>query len=388
MSTTSGSDSSLVKVNGIPENHRILRRDAGDTVRILSLVTLPTLGAGNRLRIEQYVPFLRSQGIELEVSHFFDSAAYSNLYERGHTLRKSMSVLKGVARRVRDLLRAREFDLVLVYRESAPVGPPVLERLLSLLSVPYAFDFDDAIFLGPIHPANRRWGWLRQPSRVVEAARGAVAITVGNEYLAAWARRHNEHVAVIPTAVDTERHRPFTRRDGPPVLGWIGSSTTAPYLSLLDEPLRQIATRRPDVSLRVIGGSYRHPSLPTEVSPYRLDREPQDVASFDIGLLPEPDDEWTRGKGAFKALLYMAAGLPVVASRVGVNPDVVVHGETGYCVEDADGWVEALERLIDNPELCRRMGLSGRTRVERLYSTAVQGPRLAAALRDAVARAR
>lgn len=352
-------------------------------MRVLSLVTLPTLGAGNRLRIEQYGEYLRTEGIELAVSAFFDDRGYRVLYRPGHLVAKVFAVLRGIWRRVRDLARVRSFDVVLVYRESAPIGPPLFERVLGLLRIPYVFDFDDAIFLGPIHPSNRRWAWLRHPSRVAETTRGACAVIVGNEYLAQWAERHNGRVTIISTAVDVDRHRPYPRPPGGPVIGWVGSSTTAPYLALLDEPLRVVAEHRPEVRLRLIGGRYAHPSMPTEEVAYDLEREPLHVSSFDIGVLPEPDDEWTRGKGAFKALIYMAAGLPVVASHVGVNPDIVVDGVTGYCVTDDAGWIDALERLIADPELRARLGRNGRARVEEMFSTRVQGPRLAAVLRHA-----
>lgn len=117
--------------------------------------------------------------------------------------------------------------------------------------------------------------------------------------------------------------------------------------------------------------------------PYRLREEPIDVGTFDIGVLPEPDDPWTRGKGAFKALLYMAAGIPVVASRVGVNSEVVEHGVMGYVVDDDQGWIDAMSRLADDAELRAELGARGRERVERLYSAHVQAPRLAAVLRGA-----
>lgn len=350
-------------------------------MHVLALVSLPTLGAANRLRVEQYVPVLRDFGIDMEVAPFFDDDAYGVLYTRGAALAKVTGVLRGLARRVARLRRIFEYDVVLVHRESMPLGPPLIERLLGSVGVPYVFDFDDAIFLRPIHPANRRWWWLRHPSRVVYAARHATAVIAGNEYLAGWARRINPNVTVIPTPVDTSRHVPRNDRrpEGTVVVGWVGSSTTAPYLRLLDEPLAALSRRR-DITFRVIGGTYSHPRVRVEVRPYRLETEPEEVASFDIGVLPQPDDEWTRGKGAFKALLYMAAEVPVVASRVGSAPDVVLDGETGFCVDDPVGWVRALELLAADAELRRRLGRSGRERVERLYSLRTQAPRLAEVL--------
>lgn len=348
-------------------------------------MTLPRLGGGNRLRIEQYRDLLRAYGIDLDVSAFFDEATYRILYEPGRSLVKAAGVARGLLRRLRDISRIPRYDLIIVYREAMPLGPPLLERTIVRLGIPYLFDFDDAIYLAPIHPVNRRWAWLRHPSRVAETARLARAVIVGNEYLAASARQWNWDVTIIPTAVDTERHRPglVHRAARPQVIGWVGSSTTSPYLRIMDEALATLAHRRTDLLFRVVGGRYAHPVIPLDVRPYHLSDEPGDVSSFHVGVLPEPDDAWTRGKGAFKALLYMAAAIPVVASRVGVNPDVIVHGETGFCVEGSDQWVTALTRLLDDEELRREMGQRGRERVERLYSVKVQGPLLAETIRRA-----
>jgi glycosyltransferase involved in cell wall biosynthesis len=352
-------------------------------VRVLCLVPYPTEGASNRLRVEQYAPALRRQGIELVISPFLDSATYRVLYEPGHAALKAWSVLGGLARRALDVARARRYDLVLIHRETAPVGPPLVERALRGLRVPYVYDFDDAIFLHAVHPANRRWRWLRR-FNADETTRLARSVIVGNEYLAVWARERNASVAIIPTPVDTERYAPrAVAPPGPVVVGWVGSSTTAPYLRLLDGAFRRIAARH-DVLVRAVGGQYAHDTIRVENVPFSVASEPAEVQRFAIGVLPEPDDAWTRGKGAFKALLYMAAGIPTVASRVGVNPEVVVDGQTGFCPVDEDAWVDALERLIADPGLRATMGAAGRRRVEERYSVTVLAPRFEKVLRDAI----
>ena len=354
-------------------------------IRVLALVTLPTMGASNRLRVEQYASPLKERGIALEVSPFFDDATYRILYQRGRALEKAFGVARGVLRRLRDLLRARRYDLVLVHRESAPLGPPLVERALGLLGRRYVFDFDDAIQLGPVHPSNRRWRFLRHPSRVSAAVRGAAAVIAGNEYLAEWARERNDNVTVISTPVDADRHQPVrgAKGAGPLVIGWVGSSTTAPYLHLLDDALDALAPDH-DLVVRVVGGEYTHPRARVEVLPYDLEREAGILQTFDIGVLPEPDDAWTRGKGAFKALLYMASGVPTVASRIGVNAEVV--GDAGFCVDGTAGWIEALRRLAGDPELRAQLGARGRARVLERHSVVVQAPRLAAVLTSAAQR--
>ena len=344
----------------------------------------PTLGASNRLRVEQYIPLLGAEGIEITLSPYFDDAAYRVLYRRGKVIAKALHVVVGMVRRIRDVLRARGYDLVLIHRETAPTGPPLVERLLIAWGIPYVFDLDDAIFLRAIHPVNRAWGWLRR-TNPAETARGARLVIAGNEYLAEWARQHNPRVVVIPTPVDTERHAPrvAASADGPLVIGWVGSSSTAPYLRMLDKVLARVASRH-RVVMKVIGGSYAQERVAVECIPYSLADEPEQIRTFDIGLLPEPDDPWTRGKGGFKALLYMASAVPVVASRVGVNEQVV--GPGGYCVDGEAGWDDALDRLLNDAALRRSVGAAGREHAVALYSLAVQAPRLAAAIRSAAGK--
>lgn len=346
--------------------------------------SLPSIGAGNRLRLEQYAPRLRAHGIALETSAFFDDATAGLLYDRERLGAKIVGTVRGVVRRLRDAWRVREYDLVTVYRESLPLGPPLFERYLASAGVPYLYDFDDAIYLGPMHPTNRRWAWLRHPSRVDYAARHAAAICVSNEYLARWARERNPNVLVLPTPVDTDVFRPRQResRKGPVMIGWTGSSTTAPYLRMLDRVFMEIAKRH-NVTLRIIGGEYTHASAHVECRRFRIETEPDEVAQFDIGVLPQPDDPWTRGKAGFKALLYMAAGLPVVASAGEVNEAIILEGESGYIVADEGEWIDRLDRLVVDEELRRRLGSAGRVRAERLYSLRVATPKFAAVLRSA-----
>lgn len=323
----------------------------------------------------------------LDVSPFFDEAAYRVLYARGLDALKAVATAAGIWRRMRDLIRARHYDLVLVYRESAPLGPPLFERWLSRRRIPYVYDFDDALFLGPIHPVNARWRWLRSPGRYAESARGAAAVTTVNEYLAAWARRLCTDVTVIPTPVDTDRFRPRpTHHDvSPVVIGWTGSSTTAPYLDILKAPLATLSRRR-RLTMTIVGAPYAHPNVPVRSVPWSFHSEPNEVSRFDVGVLPEPDDAWTKGKGAFKAIVYMAAGVPVVASRVGVNEAVIPHGRAGLCVTSEDEWVDALERLTGDASMRERFGRAGRAWVEERYSVAAQTPHVAEVLWRAAGR--
>jgi glycosyltransferase involved in cell wall biosynthesis len=360
-----------------------------DRLKVLCLALYPRSNASVRLRFEQQCAELTKHGVDLTISSFLDESGYRVTFQPGHIFAKVVAVARGFARRMTDLTRIPRFDLLLVYRESTPFGPRFVEAFASLVDVPVVVDFDEAIFIRNIHPANQNWAWLRDPRRLSSALRSAQAVTAQNTYLAEFARPFNPRVDVVPTPVDTEARRPRqVRRPGPVVIGWLGSETTAPYLRLVDDVLARLSDES-EIIVRVVGGAYSNPRIRrVEVREFSLDREQAELDGFDIGILPEPDDPWTKGKGGYKALLYMAVGVPVVASRVGVNPDIVAEGETGYCVATTEEWVAALRRLINDEQLRARLGSAGRARAVDRFSVAVIAPRFAAALRDALAAAR
>jgi glycosyltransferase involved in cell wall biosynthesis len=355
-----------------------------EVVRVLCLVPYPLTNAGVRLRFSQQLDRLAQHGVRMTLSSFLDESGFAVVFRRGHLLGKALAVARGFAHRLRELVRLSGCDLLLVYRESVPFGPSFVEAVAAWRGLPVVLDFDEATFVLNIHPANRAWAWLRDPRRLSTACRSAAAVTAQNEYLAEFARRWNRNVTVIPTPVDTVARRPRPMRPpGPIVIGWLGSETTAPYLHLIDDALAEVSSAS-DVIVRVVGGAYSNPRVRRlEVHDFSLDREQSELDGFDIGLLPEPDDPWTRGKGGYKALLYMAAGIPVIASRVGVNPDIVADDETGFCVRTTNEWVAALRRLINDATLRDRLGAAGRARVVERYSVDVIAPRFARAIRDA-----
>ena len=355
-----------------------------DPLRVLCLTPYPTSNAGVRLRIEQQLPELGRLGIDVTLSPFLDARGLSVAFRRGHLLAKALAVVRGFFRRAADVFRLGRFDLLFVYRESSPFGPPFLERFALRRRMPIVHDYDEAIFVPNIHSANRAWAWLRDRGRPARVSAMATAVTVQNEYLAEFARRSNPRVTVIATPVDTDgRHPRASRTPGPLVIGWLGSETTAPYLHLVDDALARLSEETA-VIVRVVGGAYENPRVRRlEVREFALEREQSDLEGFDIGIFPEPDDPWTRGKGGYKALLYMAVGIPVVASRVGVNTDIVSDAETGFCVSTTEEWVAALRRLVADPVLRKRMGAAGRARVTDRYSVHVIAPRLAKALTSA-----
>lgn len=358
-------------------------------IRVLALSPIPEDGAGCRFRIAQFIPFLESAGFSVTLRSLFTPEFFQLVYKPGHTLRKAAAFVGLSLKRLESLRDVSTFDVVFIYREMFPIGPAIVERLLaSPKRPPVVFDFDDAIFLPSVSDANRLIAALKQPRKIETILRVSDRVIAGNTFLADYARRFNPAVMMIPTCVDTDRFVPAVPQSGADpsrelVVGWIGSPTTASYVRDLVPVLQRVRKNRPFV-LRVSGAgeSLCVPGLQVDNTPWSLSREVELFNTCDVGVYPLTDDEWSKGKCGFKAIQFMACGVPVVAAAVGVNREIIQDGVNGFLASTENEWVEKLDRLLTDPELRRRFAAAGRRTIEERYSLRVNAPRLAAALRD------
>lgn len=373
----------------IAESSRAItdRRIPRPPISVLALVPYPPSTApSQRFRLEQWIPSLRAEGISVDLVPFADPALMRLLHAPGRAPAKAAASLAALVRRMGLLARVRRHDAVLIHRAAALAGPALLERLLPLLGRPVLFDFDDAIYLLHTTEANRSLGWLKFPGKTATLCRLSARVVAGNSYLAEYAREFNPRVSVVPSSVDTDRYRRAARTDpgGRVVVGWTGSSTSQAHLEMFAPVLKLLTQRRP-VEVRV--HSDRRPVLAGVDfvwRPWSAETEVQELSRFDIGIMPMPDDSWSRGKCAMKALLYMAMGIPAVCSAVGTNLEVVRHGENGMLASTTEEWLASLEALIDDPALRARLGAAGRTTVETRYSRRHCAALFARAVRAAV----
>ncbi|MCI0455764.1 MAG: glycosyltransferase family 4 protein [Gemmataceae bacterium] len=239
------------------------------------------------------------------------------------------------------------------------------------------FDLDDAVFLRDSYAPRGLHSSVRM-SRFAAIVRAADAVVAGNSFLAEHAARwaSPERVHVIPTCVDVTRYplAEHANESGPVRLVWVGSSSTLRGLEVVRPLLEGLGRAVPGLSLKLICDRFlelRH--LPVIPCPWTEAREAVDVAAADIGISWIPDDDWSRGKCGLKVLQYMAAGLPVVANPVGVHPEMVHHGQTGFLARTPAEWVQAVRALANDPHLRKRMGEAGRRLVERDYSLTAGG---------------
>lgn len=344
--------------------------------RVLFLTVPPIAAASTRYRIAQYFPSLEAAGIEYELCPFISPGMFGSLYRRGGYARKAAYLSRAVIRRLGVAMRSGGFDAVFVAREAMMFGPPLIEWLIAKASGrPMIFDFDDAVWVpydSPTYGSISRL--LRPPSKTSRVIAMSAEVIAGNDYLAGYARQFNPRVTVIPTVVDHLAYQEAGRRSrqksgGRLVIGWVGTHSTAQYLKLLAPALAELASRH-RFTFRVIGGpsDLTIPGVEVENRPWRLESELDDFGGMDIGVYPIVEDDWSLGKCAFKAIQFMAAGVPCVSSPVGMTREVVSDGIDGLLAGSVPQWIEALEALIIDPERRRRLGEAGMRSIAERYS--------------------
>jgi glycosyltransferase involved in cell wall biosynthesis len=343
-------------------------------------------GPSSRLRSLQYLAPLRDHGIDVQVHALFPDAYLEALYG-GHPEAAKYRAWGYFSRRLMQLLHRREHDLAWIEGELFPYLPYWIEAALARSLKSYVVDYDDALFHKYDQSANplvrRMLG--RKIDRIMH---GAACVIAGNRYLAARARQAGAaRIEIIPTVVDEQRYAATSPADEqPPVIGWVGSPATEHYMLDIRQVLEQVCAGH-HARLLLVGAraetANQFDGITPEVVAWSEASEAAMIARMDIGIMPLLDSPWERGKCGYKIIQYMACGLPVVASPVGANVDIVRHGENGFLAADDAAWRDALERLIANPSLRARMGRAGRARVEAEYSLVAQVPRLADILRRA-----
>ncbi|WP_204318722.1 glycosyltransferase family 4 protein [Pseudooceanicola aestuarii] len=357
----------------------------------ISLVNVPMLtrydrsGASSRLRMLQYAEALSAEGVTATVCPFFDASYLERLYSGQSVLTPTA---RAYLRRLRQLRAASQADAAWLEKEALPWLPWPLERTFLSRNIPMIVDFDDAVF----HRYDMHRSALvrhilgRKLDRLMASA---ALVTAGNRYLADRARKAGaRRVEIVPTVVDASVYRPSPepRAWSPAVMGWIGTPGTwsdymVPMLPLFTETAAATGAR-----ISAVGAGRDAPHPLVDILPWAEDTEVEMIQQMDIGVMPLTDTPWARGKCGYKLIQYMACGLPVIASPVGVNAEIVEHGVNGFLASNETEWRAALATLIQDPELRRRMGEAGRRKVEEHYSLQVWGPKVARMIRSIAER--
>lgn len=344
------------------------------------------LSPASRFRIYQYLIYLRKDGMKFKVApsfpakYFMSRPLLTRIDSFSGWLGKFIfyaGVFMMIFKRFYDVLRALRYDIVFIQREILPVHfPPFLERMFSKTNKIIIFDFDDAIYNVPTKYRKEKKGRLsaifNDENIIPEIIKMSKMVIVANRHLYEYARKYHHHVIIIPTPVDTEKYSSLEKKESKIVtIGWLGTSSNLIYLYDLKDVFREIA-RRYDFILKIVCNTkdvdFQMKELNIKVEKWNIDSEIDELRSFDIGVMPLRDDEWTRGKSGFKALQYMAMEIPTIASPVGVNKEIIIDGVNGFLASSTQEWIDKLSLLIKNRELRKKLGAEGRKTVEEKYS--------------------
>lgn len=334
-------------------------------MKVLVLSKYSRKGASSRYRMYQYFPYLKSQGLAIDVQPLFNDAYLDALYSKKSRL---LLVLKAYCCRFFQLIFSKRYDFVWVEKELFPWTPWFIERLFFLrMNTPYVVDYDDAIF----HQYDQhRFRVVRKVlgRKCDMVMQSSAMVIAGNSYLAERAFKAGaKRVREVPTVVSKEKFFPKMPNNSIPIIGWIGSMSTATYLEKLKPILKELSSRFL-FKIRVVGAEVYWDDLPIECIHWEESQEVESVQSFDIGIMPLHDSPWERGKCGFKLIQYMACGKPVVADAIGANRDIVLDSEVGYLVSSEEEWRDSLEFLLKDNERRRLMGNAGRLRFVEKYS--------------------
>jgi glycosyltransferase involved in cell wall biosynthesis len=365
-------------------------------MNVLALASFPVEAAATRYRLSQFVAPLAERGITLTIRPFIDSTLFSRLYSKDAVLSNSFDLLNAALLRLKDVLSATRADVVIIQREAMMFGPPIIEWLITrIFRRPMVLDLDDATYVPYTSPTYGRVGKaLKWFSKTDDLIRWSRIVICGNRTIGEYVSSKGATALVIPTVADTDIFRPAlaSGEKEKPVLGWIGTHSTYPYLESILSVLQRLASDH-SFRLKIVGAGRKEliiPGIEVENLEWQLDREVEDFQSFDIGLYPIVPTlyakEWATGKSGFKAIQYMAVGIPYVASPVGAVSEIGEVGKTHLCASTDEQWLKALRELIVNREKRERMGKAGRDEAIAHYGLAAQATKLATALREAAER--
>lgn len=356
-------------------------------MQLLLLSRYTRIGASSRLRSFQYVEYLKEKQVEITVSPLFDDEYLTLFYTKNQ--KRLSHILYLYYRRFKVLFSARRYDLVWIEKELLPWLPPFAEMYLHNQGIPYLVDYDDAIFhrydLSPRSFVRKFLG-----NKIDKIMKNAAVVVAGNNYLAARARKAGAmHVEILPTVVDMKRYTVKEKRmenNECFTVGWVGSPSTTKYLFELYEPLKLISEKDSTCLMTVGAPPLEIDGVNVNTLPWQEDTEVETIQSFDVGVMPLPDNPWEKGKCGYKLIQYMACGLPVVASPVGANVEIVDHGTNGFLANTPAEWIEALQMLRKDRQLREKMGNNGREKVKSSYSLQVHSSRLYKFLQDAATK--
>lgn len=354
-------------------------------MKVLFFTQTNQTGASARYRVYQYLSFLERNGVECVVMPAVSQEVLAKYSNRGRTIDKIYYYSSIVLKRLKDLKYVSDFDCVFLQRDILVHLYPFLEQLIARRQKNIIFDFDDAVYL---RPSSRELGlflrFLRDKRKIERIINLSKHIIAGNNFLKNYVEKFTENLTVIPTAIDTNLYRKKDKskeKDNKIIIGWIGSQINFIYLKNIFPVFIELS-KRYTIELKIIGAKGpRIDGVKIEYQDWDLNTEIDDIYSFDIGIMPLANDEWSRGKSGTKLLQYMALGIPSVSSPIGVNAEIVKDGINGFLADTNDDWARKISLLIEDKMLCQEMINNARCDIEKSYSIEANAPKILEVIR-------
>lgn len=319
--------------------------------KVLFLVPYPHgVSPSQRFRLELYEESMKKKGVDYHFAPFLSEAVYPIFFAPGNTALKALGIISGYFRRYMLLFKMRQFNVIWVHRETAPMALfPLYNFLLTkVFAKRVIFEMDDAVWMPNVSSANAKFQWLKPFKNSIRLMKWAQNVVCGNEFLRQKALEYNEGTILLPTVVDTElvHNREQDQQSYPIRVGWTGSHSTLPYLEAIVPTLKELYPTRP-FQLVVISDVEPTLDFPDVVYiPWNKSSEIGDLLRFHIGLMPIPNEKWTEGKCGLKIIQYQSLGIVPVANPHGVNKKLIGNHERGLLVNDLNDWKNKLDFLL------------------------------------------
>lgn len=350
------------------------------TRKLLILPRYSRLGASSRYRFYDYIDRLEKSGFACTISPLFSDLYITKTYSKSSVF---LEVIKCYFNRVKFLLSANKYDLCLIEKELFPFIPYWLEFFWLRLCGKYVVDYDDAIF----HRYDEHSSAIVRlllSDKIPRIMSNSSTVIAGNQYIYDYARNSLAYNSVIiPTVVDVDLYDDtIARRNEQFTIVWIGSQSTAHYIEKIKQSIIEVCNKTNGKFL-VIGAKVHIPGIQIELIDWSIDTEKKYLKSSHVGVMPLTNNNWDKGKCGFKIIQYLASKIPVVASPVGVNSNIIQHGVNGYLASTKDEWVDGILNIFNNIEN-KKIVSNGYKTARENYSMDYAFPLLSKTLMDAL----
>jgi len=324
--------------------------------------------ASVRERFYKYIPFLRNNSIDVELKPLIDDDLFKSRIIKGKNL--NLILFLNIFKRILNVIFQKK-NVVIIQYELLPYFPSILEYYLSIRKIPYIIDIDDAIF----HYYDKSDNFLVNlffKKKFYKIFSSAKAVFAGNDYLYKKSKKlGSKNSYIFPTLVDNSKKNTKNKNDKFTVI-WIGSPSTTKYLNDLKMYVEKIANKH-NINFLIVGSKdcIIEASINIKFVEWSLKLQDEYISKCHVGIMPLRNTFWEKGKCGYKLLQYMKNELPILASPVGVNKNILDHGNNGYFIRNKNEWEKYILKLKNNSILRKKMGHNGKKKILSEYNIKV-----------------